>query len=125
MWFWIILALIFLAYAVVIFIIKDCDYDFGWTLSALISCAIVFGLLLGSIANRVDYNKFEKAFEIQKEQFNMIAEKGNIGNSEYIYVIDAINSNKQLAEYQASKSLWGFASTIPERVFDIEPIGIE
>ena len=125
MWFWIILALVLLVYVIIVFILKDFDYDFGWTLSALVCCIVIFSILVGAIGCRMEYNEFEKAFEIQKEQFNMIAEKGDIGNSEYIYVIDAINSNKQLAEYQASKSLWGFVSTVPDRVFDIEPIGIK
>lgn len=125
MWFWIILALILLVYAVIIFKIKDFDYDFGWVLSALICCVVAFLTLVGSIGCRMEYNEFEKTFEIQKEQFNMIAEKSDIGSSEYIYVIDAINSNKRLAEFQAEKSIWGFTSIVPNRVFDIEPIGIK
>lgn len=125
MWFWLGLALALVIYAVVIFTTRDFDYDFGWFMTGVVACGLALCFTLITVASRTDYVKFEKAFEIQKAQFEVIAESGVMDDSKYVYVIDAINSNKELAEYQASKAIWGFASTLPDRVFDIEPIGVE
>ena len=125
MWFWFSLAVVLLIYAVVVFATKDFDDDFGWFMTGVVACGLAACFILITTVTRTEYIKFEKTFEIQKAQFEAIAESDAIEDSKYVYVIDAINSNKELAEYQASKATWGFVSALPDRVFDIEPIGVE
>lgn len=125
MWFWFSLAAVLLIYGVVIFATKDFDDDFGWFMTGVVACGLAICFTLVTFGTRTTYIEFEKAFEIQKTQFEAIAESGAMDDSKYVYVVDAINSNKELAEYQASKATWGFVSALPDRVFDIEPIGVK
>lgn len=85
--------------------------------------AIIFGI--GVICCRIEYVHFEKTFEIQKEQYEQISTENLSDKEKYYHMVDIINVNKKLAEYQASRKCFGSFSSAPASVLDIKPIGIE
>lgn len=95
--------------------------------------AMIAGLILtaaGVIAlitvadTSINYNQFEISFELQQEVYHNIQENDNWYPDIY-NVADVISANKELCDYQARRKMYGFLSIIPERVFDIEPIGLD
>jgi hypothetical protein len=124
MWFIFALVLICLAY----WLFKNAE-DF-WDndlamFGGIVAIAFAVVFILAPICFHLDYVEFEKQFEIQQEQFEMMTENGVIEEDNYTYIINVLDSNRELAEHQASKRLWGIFSTVPKRVFDIKPIGIK
>ena len=123
---WFIFALVLICLAYWLFKNSEDFWDndlamFGGMVAAIL--AVVF--ILAPICCHLDYVEFEKQFEIQQEQFEMMTENGVIEEDKYTYIINVLDSNRELAEHQASKRLWGIFSTVPKRVFDIKPIGIK
>ena len=67
--------------------------------------ALILGI--GVICCRIDYVHFEKTFEIQKQQYEQIAIEDLSDKEKYYHMVDIINVNKKLAEYQASRKCFG------------------
>ena len=89
----------------------------------MIICMLVacFTILL-PLCIRSDYNKFEKSFELLSDYYEAFDATTDL-NHNYIYVIDIIGANRELAEWQARHELYGIMSIVPDRVMDISPIG--
>lgn len=75
------------------------------------------GLCLSCGISRLSYNTWTTEFEIQKE---FVAETSF---NEYT-IVNIINANQQLAQFQAVRKTLGIFSPIPEEVLNIEPIKI-
>ena len=82
--------------------------------------AIVFFILICAICDSVDFKTFEAKYELQKELYSVVSTADN-----YIATANIIEINDQLFNFQAGKKQFGNWSMIPERVLDMEPIGIE
>lgn len=119
--FWLSIVGIFIIAFIIGIIINYKDpYSCGWLIS-LISGALVLVLSLTVFISRLEYNRFERQFEIQRAIFNQIAASEEIDNVYKIF--DMIESNAQLAEFQSDYLYYGKFCVIPERVMDIKPIG--
>lgn len=80
-------------------------------------------MLIVILCIRIDYNKFEAQIEIQRAQYEQLIEKGN--SSEVILIEDILSINQDLSEMKASRLTYNNWSLYPERVLDIQPIGLE
>lgn len=124
--FWIVICCVFIGLAVMLFgIAPNMGYDaeFGCQIGGVLCGALAVVILLISLITRCEYNQFEKKFEIQRKQYEIMAENEMIDN--YTYIFDSLESNRELANYQAARKQWGSFSNVPERVLDIKPIGIK
>lgn len=112
----------FLAYWV---IPKAHKYDREWGLFIFVPCLFV-ALIVGSssLALKAEYNQFELSYEIQREFIEDMAAADPNVNTSLVYVADILDANKELAEYQAANDYYGFFSLIPDRVHNIQKIGI-
>ena len=90
---------------------------------SLISGILTFIIGVVVLCSRLEYNRFERQFEIQRAMFNQIAASEEVDNVYKIF--DMIESNTQLAELQSDYLYYGKFCVIPERVMDIKPIGAE
>lgn len=90
---------------------------------SMFSGALLFFIALLVLACWMNYIKFENSFVIQKEMYEEIAASKSPINDLYL-TADIINANAELAKYQASKSIYGPFTIIPDRVLDITPIGV-
>ena len=118
-WFSLSFIILFITFILYKFIIED-----EWTQIFVMVTGIIsaISMFITPLILRTDYNLFIKNFELQRIYFEkMQPTKSN----DYLYTIDIMELNNQLIQYQTSKSYWKFASTIPDEVFDIEPIGIK
>lgn len=97
----------------------------GVAFMAVISFVLAFIFGIGFVCCRIDYMHFEKTFEIQKEQYEQISTEDFSDKEKYYHMVDIINVNKKLAEYQASRKCFGSFSSAPASVLDIKPIGIK
>lgn len=124
--FWIVISCVFIGLAVMLFCIAPnmgYDGEFGCQMGGVLCGALAVVILLISLITRCEYNEFEKQFEIQKAQYEILTENENVDHLTYIF--DALESNRELAHWQAAKKQWGSFSNVPERVLDITPIGIK
>ena len=122
--FWIIVAAIIICASIICFYFLYRNENlFGCFLGGIFGIGLVLVILLSILGSYFSYIQFEKTFDIQKTQYEQIAKTEKI--SDYVFVIEALDVNKELARLQASKETYGILSTIPNRVFNIEPIGIE
>lgn len=108
---------------------KDINFWFSWQDNFCIGLSIVTGaiamLMLALVcATRLDYAAFEKKFEIQRNQYEAIVQSGVTNETNMVYVADIIEWNNTLATYQANHEYFGVVSVIPDRVMDIDPIGL-
>ena len=71
----------------------------------------------------LDYSQFEKQYEIQKEQYEMFVDS-DITEENISYIFDFMETNKRLSGYQANVKWLKDFSPYPERVLDLEPIGL-
>ena len=101
------------------------EYDnFYHVLCATICGVSAFLIFVGVSAERLEYNKFERSLEIQRNVIEQIYDERNI--LDYIfYIADIVDANAQLADYQASKEYYGTFTIVPDRVMDIKPIGVK
>ena len=124
--FWIVIACVFIGLAIMLFgIAPNMGYDaeFGCQIGGVLCGALAVVILLISLVTRCEYIQFEKKFEIQKAQYEILTENENVDHLTYIF--DALESNRELANWQAARKQWGGFSNAPERVLEIEPIGIK
>ena len=123
--FWSSIIVIAFILAIVFFILnkKNEWWNIGQLLGFAFSLGFAFIMLLAVCGETMSYRQFETSLEIQREYIEEIAAADPNADLGLVYVADMIEANKQLADYQARRQVWGFASIIPERVFDIEPIG--
>lgn len=122
---WIVITMIcVLAGIIFLGIYHHTDRD-GAMFIAVVSFALALIFGIGVICCRIEYAHFEKTFEIQKEQYEQIATEDLLNKEKYYHIVDIINVNKKLAEYQASRKCFGSFSSAPASVLDIKPIGIE
>lgn len=98
------------------------DTYFGLT---IISAIILFIVGLVVICCYCEYATFERSFEIQREIYEEISTSESTPINDLYLTTDIIEANSQLADYKASKEIFGPFSIVPERVFDIAPIGTE
>ena len=125
--FWLIVGFIILTAGIYFLIIALKD-EFDWSDIAMIIATIL--IAVGVIApicvadTRINYNQFENSFELQRELYNGIQENDN-WHPDIYNVVDIMTANKELCDYQARRKMYGYFSIIPERVLDIEPIGLD
>lgn len=100
------------------------DYWFGIGIFSMIGICASVVILLWAPFTVLEYNQFEVKYEIQQEMFTAYKENipevaGNI-----TYIADIVEINAEIADYQASKQYWDWWSCLPDRVMDLEPIGL-
>lgn len=126
---WWIIFIIFVMIAAILFLwggitknqsLYDCgDMFIG---IGIITSIIAFFLLIACISGPVEYRKWEESFNIQKQ---MYADYNFSDNENIIIMTDIINANRILAEKQAARKLYGNWTFVPERIFEMTPIGFE
>lgn len=122
---WFIISAILLLMGVIGAIcLKRHPYQDGFFIVMIVGFVVGAIILLCVGAYAVDYITFESKFEIQREIYTAISTQTNPSNDNLIYIMDAVNSNSELAEYQASYKTYGVFSVVPARVMDIKPIGV-
>ena len=92
----------------------------------MIGMTAIFLSIVISIVTTIDYFAFigfENKIELQRTQYEML--ENELSNDKITYVLDIIEVNNELADYQAQKQMFKKFSAIPERVFDIKPIGLK
>lgn len=100
-------------------------YDnFYHVLCATICGVSAFLIFVGVFAERLEYNKFERSFKIQRNVIEQIYDERNILDYNF-YIADIVEANAKLADYQASKEYYGIFTIVPDRVMDIKPIGVK
>ena len=83
------------------------EYDNFWhVLCAVICGAAAFSILVVVSSGRLEYNKFERSLEIQRNVIEQIYDERNILDYNF-YIADIVDANAQLADYQASKEYYG------------------
>lgn len=88
-------------------------------------CGVSAFLIFGVVSSeRLEYNKFERSLEIQRNVIEQIYDERNILDYNF-YIADIVDANAQLADYQASKEYYGIFTIVPDRVMDIKPIGVK
>lgn len=127
MLFWFLIGTIAVVIGIALFILAtyiSYEYDLYAQIGGVIFIFVaIFSFLIPTV-NRCEYRCFEKQFEIQKAQYEILVENDEL-NDNINYIFDMLESNRELAKYQAAKKTYGFASAIPDRVLDIKPIGIK
>ena len=119
--FWTIVFIILLIIGIVFTRLSILDYykeHFGYfavSAASFILCIIVF--LANTIAF-IEYMGFKKSFETQRYYYETLPKENH-------HVVDVIAANKELAEWQVDKQIWGFMSIVPDEILDIKPIGAE
>lgn len=92
----------------------------------MIGMTAIFLSIILSIITTVDYYafiEFENKIELQRTQYETL--ENELSNDKITYVLDIIEVNNELVDYQVQKQMFKEFSAIPERVFDIKPIGIK
>ena len=101
------------------------EYDNFWEALFAAICGIsAFLIVVGVSSERLEYNKFERSLEIQRNVIEQIYDERNILDYNF-YIADIVDANAQLADYQASKEYYGIFTIVPDRVMDIKPIGVK
>ena len=113
-----IIGIVLLVIGIIAFV---CTYDTPvWLgISGIVALVISITMLLCATGSYFGYKEFESSFEIQREIYENVAFQDNV-----LVTADIIKANSELAEYQARRMIYGSFSAIPERVLDIEPIGV-
>lgn len=104
---------------------KSCStFWFIIGVSSLMGTLFSFLLLLWVPMTIAEYNQFETKYEIQQEMFTAYQENIPEVANNIVYVADLMEINEELADYQASKQYWGRWSCLPDRVLELQPIGL-
>lgn len=98
---------------------------FGIGITSILTTVFAIFLILWSPLTIVEYNQFEIKYEIQQEMFVAYQENLPEVASNIVYVADIMEINQELAGYQTSKQYWGWWSCIPDRVLELQPVGLE
>ena len=94
--------------------------EWKWAVSFISFMAAIIIFICSPICY-LDYKHFTVEYEIIRETY----ENYKFEMDAVTKVIDVYGANEELASYKASKELWGFASVVPNFVYDIKPIGLE
>ena len=101
------------------------EYDNFWhVLCAVICGASAFQILVVVSSGRLEYNKFERSLEIQRNVIEQIYDERNILDYNF-YIADIVEANAEMADYQARKEYSGTFTIVPKSVMDIKPIGVK
>ena len=114
-----IIGIVLLAIGIAAFLCFPGRDSVGLGISGVVALVISITMLLCATGVHFDYREFESSFEIQREIYENVAFQDNV-----LVTADIIKANSELAEYQARRMIYGKFSAIPERVLDIEPIGV-
>lgn len=119
--FWMILATLLVAISCGMFYwYQNSIGEWKWAVS-FFSFIIAIVIFICAPICYFDYKHFTVEYEIIKETY----ENYKFEMDAVTKVIDIYGANEELAKYKASKKLWGFASVVPNSVYDIKPIGLE
>ena len=93
-------------------------------------CAIFLGaaiivICMVTVAETFEYKEFEQKYAIQKEQYEQFIKTDKDMSKNIIYVADIITINNELAAMQAHKQTYDNWSVVPDRVFELTPIGLD
>lgn len=94
------------------------------TWAGLVGFIFFLILAIWPFLSRCDYKEFEIKYEIQQEMVEEFKQNGSETANNLIYVMDILEINQELADYQASKQFWGLWSCLPDSVMDLKPIGL-
>ena len=121
MTFWLIVLGVVIATAIVFFILAG-EYGAFWMELAgpLTVCVAVF-LALFLIIAPLSYREFEQSFIKQQELY----ENFELPDNDYTYVMNILEANQELIDYQTRKEMYGFASLVPDSIMKLEPIGFK
>ncbi len=129
--YWIIICVI--AIVVFAFLAKFFSSDrFKWnngvyiaSIGAICGVVVFILVLVAMICTKVNYHRFEIQIEIQRAQYQELINKDFTNPDNIILIEDIVNINEELSHMQASKICYKNWSLYPERVLDIQPIGLE
>ena len=118
--YWLIIVAVLVTFGIMeLTIIRNDVLDIIVVALMVVSAVILFAI----ICVRVNYNVFETQVELQRAQYQELIEREN--DSSVILVEDVIALNRELSEKKASRMYYNNWSLYPERVLNIEPIGLE
>ena len=123
MFFWIAVAA-FLAILCALFIFLDKKYPYSnWCIGTVFTGIAICVIALVILCVRTDYNQFEMEYNIQSSMYEQLS-TSDINKDNLFYIMDIFSCNKKLTEYQARHIYYGIASLIPDRVMELQPIGL-
>ena len=97
--------------------------DLGFVM-ALICGILVLIFTVIPIVTTIEYREFERSFYILSDYYEILDIPEISNNNNYIYTVDIIQANHDLANWQAKHQLYGIMSVVPDRVMNISPIGL-
>lgn len=118
--FWLIVLGVIIALAVVFFILANKYYAFWMEVAGPIAVCVAAVLVLVLIAVPLSYREFEQSFIKQQELY----ENFELPDNDYTYVMNILEANQELIDYQTSKEIYGFISLVPDSIMELEPIGV-
>ena len=121
MTFWLIVLGVVIALAVLFFILADKSYAFWLELAGPLAVGVAVVLALLLIIAPLSYREFEQSFIKQQELY----ENFELPDNDFTYVMNILEANQELIEYQTRKELYGFASLVPDSIMELEPIGFK
>ena len=117
--FWLIVLGVVIATAITFFILANKTYALWVELAGPLAVGVAVVLALLLIIAPLSYREFEQSFIKQQELY----ENFELPDNDYTYVMDILEANKELIEYQTRKELYGFISLVPDSIMELEPIG--
>lgn len=119
MTFWLIVLGVVIAAAIVFFILAG-EYGAFWLeLAGPIAVGVAVILITMLIIAPLSYREFEQSFIRQQELY----ESFELTDNDYTYVMNILEANQELIDYQTRKELYGFASLVPDSIMELKPIG--
>ena len=122
--FWIAIAA-FLAILCIlcIFLSRKYPYSNLLCIGTVFTGIAIFIIAIVILCLRTDYNQFEMEYSIQSSMYEQLS-VSDISKDNLFYIMDIFSCNKKLTEYQARHIYYGIASLIPDRVMELQPIGL-
>lgn len=117
--FWLIVLGIVIAAAIVFFILANKCYAFWLELAGPLAAGVAVVLTIMLVIAPLSYREFEQSFIRQQELY----ENFELPDNNYTYVMNILEANQELIDYQTRKELYGFASLVPDSIMELEPIG--
>ena len=119
--FWLIVLGVVIVAAIVFFILANKTYAFWPELAGPLAVCVAVFLTLFLIIASLSYREFEQSFIRQQELY----ENFELPDNDYTYVMNILEANQELIDYQTRKELYGFASLVPDSIMELEPIGFK
>lgn len=126
--FWLILGVVLLIFGLttwIVLIATNFKINDAWIGIAVV--ALFFGLTLtiGCVCEYVDNDDFINGIQLQKEYIEQYIEANPEATENFVYIMDIVSSNQELAMKQARRMKYGAVfSLIPREILDITPIGV-